>query len=232
MFWRIFMRLALTPLATLLILSLAGCGSTESIKPPTQTQTAIVQGDATTIFWLDERQGFPEILSERVLMGDYGQYSTEYRWRKGIVREIHRDGEVMMDGKLTHQSFVIRYDSEGQAVYQQNRLDGDMRPLRNTDLARYYQQAEQALIQARELKKNGQLFFQGYWSEGILDECDTGREKKLSFEVALPNFIVQRLNQEDNFIAAVGNVGRKTNTVDAIIALNNDSEDCFERPTF
>ncbi|OEE89337.1 peptidylprolyl isomerase [Enterovibrio norvegicus FF-162] len=224
------MRSAVTPLVSLLILSLAGCSSTESAKPPVQTQTAMIQGDATSIYWLDERLGFPETLSERILMGDYGQYSTEYRWRKGIVREIQRDGEVLIDGKLTQQSFLIRYDSEGQAVYQQNRLDGDMRPLRTTDLVRYYQQAEQALSQARELNKSGHQFFQGYWSKGILEECFTDEEKALSFNAAVPSFILQRLNQEDNFIAAMGKVGRKMNTVDAIIALDNDSADCIERP--
>ncbi|CZF85304.1 hypothetical protein GCE9029_04934 [Grimontia celer] len=226
------MRVKASLLVSSLILTLAGCSSTEKIQPPVQTVTATVQGDATSIFWLDERQRFPETLSERVMMGDYGQYSSEYRWRKGVVREIQREGNILVDGELKQQSVLIRYDSEGQAVYQQYRLDGALLPIRSTELVRYYKQAEKALETAQALGKNNKNFFQGYWNEGVFEECGSGDVKTLKFSAEFPDYILQRLRQEDNFIAAAGKVGRNTNTAETIIALDNDSADCFERPEF
>ncbi|MGF1867856.1 DUF1481 domain-containing protein [Enterovibrio norvegicus] len=226
------MHRSVKPLLILFTVALTGCGSTESIQPPTLSQTANVQGDATSIYWLDERQSFPETLTEKVLLGDYGQYSSEYRWRKGVVREIQREGDVLIDGKLKHQAVLIRYDSEGEAVYQQYRVDGDLLPLRTTELVRYAREAEQALANTREQVKKKQTFFQGYWSEGVLEACNTGKEKALTFNVSFPDYLFERLNKEDNFLAAVGKVGRKENTVDTIIALDKDSADCFERPSF
>lgn len=226
------MRVKASLLTVLTLLSLTGCGSTEMITPLTQTITADVKGDSTAIYWLDERQGFPETLTERVMMGDYGSYASEYRFRKGVVREIQRDGNILVDGKVQPISLLIRYDSEGQAVYQQYRLNGDLLPVRGTELVRYSREAEQSLAMARELHSNGRDFFQGYWNEGQFEECGSGKEKALEFETDLPGYIVQRLSQEDNFLAAAGKVGRNLNVVEEVIALDSDSAECFTRPGF
>lgn len=222
---------ALLP-TSLLVLALTGCGSTEMMAPPTQTVTADVKGDSTVIYWLDERQKFPETLTTLSLMGDYGSYGTEYRFRKGIVREIQREGTVFTGDSVKPISLLIRYDSEGQAVYQQYRVDGDLLPVRPTELVRYFREAEQSLAMARELHSNDRNFFQGYWNEGSFEECNTGRELTLKFETVLPSYIVQRLSQEDNFLAAAGKVGRNVNVVEEVIALDSDSAECFVRPSF
>ncbi|KXF80387.1 DUF1481 domain-containing protein [Enterovibrio coralii] len=226
------MRTFVVPLFSLLTIVLAGCSSTETIVPVKTTQTAAVQGDATSIYWLDEKQTFPETLSEIVMMGDYGQYQSEYRWRKGIVREIHRTGTMLDDGKLKPFSLLIRYDSEGQAVYQQYRLDGDLLPIRSTELVKYRRQAEQALESAKTLGKEGQDFFQGYWKAGTFEECGSDREKSLTFDTVLPDYLLQSLDQKSNYLAAIGSVGRRTNTVSDVIMLKGGDAACLARPTF
>ncbi|MDD1783848.1 DUF1481 domain-containing protein [Enterovibrio sp. ZSDZ35] len=226
------MRVIAAPLFSLLVLALAGCSSTEAIVPVKTTQTAAVQGDATSIYWLDEKQTFPETLSEIVLMGDHGQYQSEYRWRKGVVREIHRKGTVLDGGKLKEQSILIRYDSEGQAVYQQYRLDGDLLPIRSTELVKYYRQAEQSLANAKTLGKESQDFFQGYWKAGTFEECGSSSEKTLTFDTVLPDYLLQRLNPQRNFLAAVGEVGRRSNTVNEVIMLGAGDTPCLVRPVF
>lgn len=224
------MRVRAFLLVSSLFFTLAGCSSTETVQPPVQTVTAAVQGDTTRIFWLDERQRFPETLTELVMLGDGTQYASEYRWRKGVVREIQREGNILVDGKMKPQSVLIRYDSEGQAVYQQYRLDGALLPIRGTELVRYYQQAEKALDTAQTLGQDNKSFFQGYWNQGVFEECGTGTVKTLKFSAELPDYILQRLRQEDNFIAAVGKVGGNTITAETIIVLDEGSVECFEKP--
>ncbi|WP_268895550.1 DUF1481 domain-containing protein [Grimontia sedimenti] len=107
-----------------------------------------------------------------------------------------------------------------------------MLPIRTTELIRYYQQAEKALETAKALGKNNKSFFQGYWNEGVFEECGSGEVKTLKFSAEFPDYILRRLKKEDNFIAAVGKVGRNTNAAETIIVLDNDSADCFERPEF
>lgn len=217
---------------SILIASLAGCSSTEMMAPPTQTVTADVKGDSTVIYWLDERQTFPDTLTSLVIMGDYGRYATEYRFRKGVVREIQREGRMLIGESVQPISLLIRYDSEGQAVYQQYRVNGDLLPVRPTELVRYFNEAEQALTASRKLHADNRDFFQGYWNEGHFEECGSGAEKTLAFDVVLPDYVLQRLRQEDNFLAATGKAVRNTITVSQIIALDNDSADCFVRPAF
>ncbi|AMG30807.1 DUF1481 domain-containing protein [Grimontia hollisae] len=224
------MRVRAYLLVSSLFLTLAGCSSTEILQPSVQTVTATVQGNTTRIFWLDERQRFPETLTELAIMGEHGQYSSEYRWRKGVVREIQREGNTLIDGELKHQWVLIRYDSEGQAVYQQYRLNGVLLPIRSTELVRYYQQAQKALEAAQTLGKNKKYFFQGHGNQREFEECGTGDVKTLKFTVAFPDDIQQRLRQEDNFIAAVGTVEGDINTVETMIVLGDGSVNCFEMP--
>ncbi|PKF51131.1 DUF1481 domain-containing protein [Enterovibrio nigricans] len=226
------MRAIAAPLVSFLAVVLAGCSSTEAIVPVKTTQTAAVHGDAASIYWLDEKQTFPETLSEIVLLGDYGQYQSEYRWRRGVVREIQRTGTVLDDGELKEQSVLIRYDSEGQAVYQQYRLDGDLLPIRGTELVKYYRQAEQALASAKALGKEKQDFFQGHWKAGTFEECGSSSEKTLTFDTVLPDYLLQSLDQPSNFLAAVGEVGRKSNTVNEVIILGDGETPCLVRPEF
>ncbi len=176
------MRVKASLLTVLTLLSLTGCGSTEMITPLTQTITADVKGDSTAIYWLDERQGFPETLTERVMMGDYGSYASEYRFRKGVVREIQRDGNILVDGKVQPISLLIRYDSEGQAVYQQYRLNGDLLPVRGTELVRYYREAEQSLATARELHSNDRDFSRATGTKGSLKSVAAAKKRRWSLK--------------------------------------------------
>lgn len=224
------MRVRASFLTSFFVLALAGCGSTEIITPPSQTVTADVQGDSTAIYWLDERQGFPDTLTSMVMMGDYGQYATEYRFRKGVVREIQREGALLVDNAVKPVSMLIRYDSEGQAVYQQYRVNGDLLPIRATEMVRYAREAEQALTTARELHDNKRDFFQGYWDHGLFTACGSDKEKTLKFDLMLPDELVTRLEQKETFLAASGEVGRNSNTVEQIIALEGNG--CIRRPMF
>lgn len=226
------MRVISIPFVFILLASMAGCSSTINIQPPIHTVTATIQSDETQIFWLKERQGKPEKLIALSLMEHDAKYSAEYRWFDGSVREIRGEGNVWIDEKLTPKSLIIRYNTQGLAVYQNYRLDGDLLPIQNAELIRYFKHAEQALKKARELNKNKQNFFQGYWNDSVFEACENKDEKTLSFSESVPKHFIQQMEEQSYFIAAIGQIGRKTNTIEQIILLDPGRTDCFQRPVF
>lgn len=218
---------------SIVLASMVGCNSTAHIQPPVHTITAMVENNLTRIFWLDEHQGRPEKLTELTLIDNHGQYHSEYRWLDGAVREIQREGDLWVNGKLAHQSLIIRYNTQGLAVYQNYLLDNELLPIRKAKLARYRKIAEQALEDAQQLNKNKQNFFQGYWNNPVFEACGSKDEKKLEFAInSVDDVIPPPLGANDHFMAAIGKVGRKKNTVETIILLANENAKCFKRPVF
>lgn len=226
------MRFLTLPFFSYLILSLIGCSSSAKITPPIRTITAMTQGDTSHIYWLDERLNIPQTLTELTLMKGDAKYSREYRWVDNVVREIQGEGDVWIDGKFRHQSFIVRYNSKGLGVYQDNRLDGDLLPIRNTDLVRYYEASQYALKKVKELQKNKEVFFQGHVKNKTFVSCTSDAKKTLIFDENLPLDLIKKVNAPEYFIAAVGGVGGKTDIVEEIIYLGKGNESCFKLPDF
>lgn len=197
-----------------------------------QDVTAKLDPTQTQIFWLDTLQGEPITLTTRTLQGEHGHYQTEYRWLNGVVREIQQTGKVLFAGELRSQSFLIRYDSEGQAVYQQHHFDDEVRPIHLSELNQYYAKAKAALLTAQTQLKKNQVFFQGYWREGVFETCFDDREVKLDFGGLFSTKVYARLKYEDNYIAAIGTQGLGKNKIYQLIALEPESADCITRPLF
>lgn len=216
---------------TLLISTfLFGCSSSDTIPGKRTTVTGSVSDQATRIYWLDTINDEPYQLTEKVSRGKLGWYDADYRWRAGVLRELLLTGQTLKNAQLVPLSVHIRYDTSGRAVYQKYRLDGDVLPLRTTELVTFAREATFSLESARTSADAGVRFFQGYWSDGELTECETDKTKSLKFLPNFPRFVKQRLEMEDNFLAAVGSVGSERNLVSGIVALDDDGRDCIERP--
>ncbi|MFD2176941.1 DUF1481 domain-containing protein [Veronia pacifica] len=209
---------------------LFGCSSTGNTPDKDTIVTGSVSDQASRIYWLDTIKDAPSRLTEKTTLGREGHYDADYRWRAGVLREVILQGSVRDGDKMLPMSVHIRYDTNERAVYQKYRLNGSVLPLRKAELVKYAREANFSLESAKAASKAGIRFFQGYWSDGELTECDTDKTKTLKFMPSFPRFVKQRLEMEDNFIAAVGSVGNTSNLVSGIIALDTDSADCIERP--
>lgn len=216
------------PFIALFLASIVGCTSADNVTSPVRSITAMTQEDSTRIFWLDERLGHPEKLTELFLKGSETQFNTEYRWLDGVVREIQGEGDVWIEGKLKNQSFIIRYDSKGLGVYQNNRVDGDLLPIKNVELNRYYQQSKNAFKTAKGLEKGKQFFFQGHLRNRTFENCTSNVRKTLRFDKTFPSNWNEKINSDEFFIAAVGRIGGKTDVVEEIVYLGELNKPCFE----
>ena len=221
------MRLALTVFAVFI---LNGCASIQSSQPLSQYVTAIAKDDQRQIIWLDERVNTPEKLTQLMLFGRAGYYQTEYRWNEGVLREIDREEEKVVDGELSNISMRIRFDHNGQAVYQQYLVNDEIFPIKNDQLTRYYKQAQSTYQTAQSLIEQNKFFFQGYIQEGKIRECGTNRNKLLT--ISDPLYANDIFDNEKRFIAAMGTVSFMRNTAEVVIALEDADFPCFTRPVF
>lgn len=220
------------PFFSFFVLFVMGCSSTANVTPPIRTVTAMTQNDTSQIFWLDERLTSPETLTHLTLMKGDARYSTQYRWVDGLVREIQGEGDVLIDGEFKHQSFIVRYNSKGLGVYQNNRLNGDLFPIRNTELIRIFERSQYALKKALSLRNKKQLLFQGYFRNGTFESCISDAKKTLIFDEDLSSEMLEKVNADEYFMAAVGTVGGKTDIVEEIIYLGEITEPCFKPFSF
>lgn len=211
---------------------LAACSSVERNVNVEQLVTGSVTPKATQIYWLDRAQNTPILLTTLTTESDLVHYSTEYRWRDGLVREIERRGKVMSEGSLVSQRFLIRYDSSGQAVYQQHQFDGETRPIHLSELNQFYAKANDEYRLANELLAKKQVFFQGHSRHGAFETCYTQQTKTLQFNQAVSKKAYNRLKNEDNFIAAVGFSEPQKNIIEQVIAIEPYQVVCIKRPEF
>lgn len=225
-------------LSTLLLsLFLFGCSSNPSdeqrIKSVTLTGGQI-QGDATSFYWYTRRLQQSLNASDYVTMGDYGWYQTTYRWEKNILVEAVREGEMLdsTDGLIPYMMHV-RYNGNGEAVYQRYRKNGRIFPLMPTQLAQFQDQSTYLIAKVEGLNKDDISLFQGEWDGETFNSCDGKQYSQLEFNQILPNFVVARLSGLDSFISFLGeekNRDKKILKMSELLLLTDDSYKCVIRP--
>lgn len=209
--------------------TLAGCSSGDANIPLSTTQTGKVTGDYAALYWLDERQDYPQLLDELVVLGDYGSYRSKYIWRAGVLREVMREGKVLIDNAATDISVHLRYDSNEEPVYQRYRENGELVPLSSAQLIQFASDAELSLASARQQYRQGIRLIQGHWQNGRLTECDSGKNKKLSFNDNIPTALTQQAKQADALLVGLGKSGLSTVQVETVIDLL-PGHACLSRP--
>lgn len=217
-------------LVTFILVILNGCSSIQSAKPLTQKVTATAKDDTKQILWLDERVNDPERLTQLVLVGDSEQYQTEYRWKDGTLREIERLRQKRVDGELEQQVLQIRYDKNGQANYQKYLVNDEILPLNNTQLTRYYKEAEATLNLAHALIESNEFFFQGYIQHGKISQCVTEKNKLLT--ISDPLYASDIFDDKKQFLAAVGPSNFVRDVAEVVILLAGQDYACITRPEF
>ncbi|AAW86891.1 DUF1481 domain-containing protein [Aliivibrio fischeri] len=225
-------------LSTLLLSTfLFGCSSNPSdeqrIKSVTLTGGQI-QGDATSYYWYTRRLQQPIVASDYVTMGDYGWYKTTYRWEKETLVEAVREGEMLdSESELIPYSMHIRYNGNGEAVYQRYDKDGRILPLMPAQLIQFQDQSKYLVTKVEALNKDDIKLFQGEWDGETFYSCDGKQYDQLEFNQILPNFVVARLSGLDSFISFLGQETRRDKNelkMSELLLLTDDSYSCVERP--
>ncbi len=187
-------------------------------------------GDATSFYWYTEKLGFPVSGSDYVSSGDYGWYQSEYRWVENQVREVIREGEQLSDSNgLIPYRVHVRFNKDGQAIYQQYRLDDKVRPLNEEQLLRYQQEASSLVIQAKDQNSKGVDLIQGYWDGTEFETCSGRTYTSVEFNHALPSFVINRLASIDSYVAFLGSTRGSKVVVEELLMLAEDDHSCIER---
>ncbi|MDV6254281.1 DUF1481 domain-containing protein [Vibrio sp. EA2] len=214
-------------------LSLVGCSSVETpnLEQFTHFTGGKTEGDASSLYWMTERLTRVSTAADYVTSGEYGWYQSDYRWDEGELRELNRKGD-QIDAKHGMVPFQIhiRFNKDGEAVYQQYRLNNKVLPLQPDQLARFKQEANDVVTSVKARSRNGQSLIQGYWNGELLEACDGKEFTTLEFNQTLPKFVIDRLASVDSYIAFIGRESRNKVTIDELLLLKGDDFDCVQRP--
>ncbi len=222
-------------LPAVLTLLLFGCSSapTPNLSQITESSAGQRQGDSVSLYWLTERLGKPETAADYVTSGDYGWYQSNYRWSEDSLREVIREGEKLTVGDgLTSYRLHIRFNSAGEAVYQQYKEGNRVFPLRPDEINQYKGSAALVLDYVQENTERSLRLYQGIWNGESFETC-TGQEfTKVSFEEPLPGYIVDRIKGLESFAVINGRNVIKNLQVHSLLMLSDGSAECIERPNF
>jgi hypothetical protein len=213
--------------ALVLSILILGCASSKNDEQQLRTYSGGSRtGDATSFFWYTENFSLPYQGSDYVVSKQHGWYQTYYRWLDSRVSEIVRKGEMLGDGKLVPFSLHLRFNSAGEAVYQQYRVDRAVRPLQNNTLQGFLAQAEAI---ASDTKNQQELsLIQGYWDGKQFETCSGEEYEKLEFNKTLPSFVIDRLANIDNYLAFIGVIRFGEIYIEELLILDGDDHDCIE----
>lgn len=212
---------------------IAGCSSsvdTSNFTQMSQFSGGQRTGDATSYYWYTERASQALSASDHVTSETYGWYETSYRWDEGSVREVVRKGEQLKDGDLVPYTAHVRFNKDGEAVYQQYRVNKKILPLNEGQLERYVLEAKAITKMTKDQNKQGLELIQGYWDGSTFERCNGPDYNKVEFNHTLPNFVMSRLSTLDNYIGFLGKIRNNTVYIDELLILADDDHDCIERP--
>ncbi|USD60616.1 DUF1481 domain-containing protein [Vibrio sp. SCSIO 43140] len=222
-----------TLLVSLLAATLIGCSSTPSpslnqFSNYTGGQTL---GDATSFYWYTEKLTRPYSAADYVNMNDYGWYQSNYRWEGDTLREFVREGvqNEIETGEVTYRIHV-RFNKDGEAIYQQYRRNGKVLPVKKAQLENYQREASLLVERVKEQDSDGLELVQGHWDGETLETCNGIEFSDIKFEESLPNFVVKRLAEVESYVAFLGSTRLTGARVEQLLMLAEGSKDCIPKP--
>ena len=223
-------------LAVLLSIAvLTGCSSQTSLNDANEQLTYYsggqVMGGVTSFYWYTEKLSLPYSAADYVNAGDHGWYKTEYRWVDKKLRELVRTGEQLKgDSRVIPYSLHVRFNKDGEAIYQQYRLDHKVLPLKADKLLLLTQEAANIAKNTKSQHRSGMRLIQGYWDGEKFETCTGESFHHVEFKTTLPSFVVHRLSTIDSYAAFIGRVKAKEVSVEELLMLDEDSHQCVTRP--
>ncbi len=222
--------------AFLAILVLAGCSSATTPLRQNAQVTEFVGGesdaDKTSLYWVTERFETPESSTDDVKFSDNTWYQSHYLWDGDNLREMTRVGErLTKSGNKVPFQMTLRFSQNGEAVYQRMRINGKVMPMRSEQIGEVRTQADELVAKSKSQRDAGLELIQGYWEDGTFTTCGGREYTNIEFKQALPKFLIERLKEEDNFAAFIGEFDSSKVVVDQMLVLKHGGFDCIERPT-
>lgn len=190
-----------------------------------------VESDVTSLYWHTERLDRPLTAADYVTLEDHSWYKTNYRWSDNVLREIAREGQANnRKGLLEPFSVHIRYNSEGEPVYQQFRQNGKVLPLTSDVLLQYLKESQHVIRTVKTQEEKSIVLFQGIWNGDRFLSCDGKEYEELEFNKVLPSFVISRLSSVESFIAFLGHRKDNVLSISNLLLLADENHGCIEQP--
>lgn len=184
-------------------------------------------GDATSFYWYTERLVLPSSAADYVSSGDYGGYQTNYRWDEGSLRELKREGSLLSKNSLVPYSIHLRFNKEGEAVYQQYRVDGKVLPLSKEQLYVYLAQSQYVASVTKD--NRGLSLIQGVWDGEVFASCTGDQYSQLEFNQSLPN-VDMSSSSSKHYFAFIGKVRNNRVYVEKLLVQADENHGCINKP--
>ncbi len=223
-------KLLLTSLITSLLIGCSSSVPSPNLEQFTEYSGGHIAGDATSLFWYTERLSQPSSGADYVTAGDYGWYKTDYRWSEGSVRELIREGEQLGDDGLVPYRVHVRFNKDGQAIYQRYRLDGKVLPINQESLSRYLAEAQSVIDSTKESDSSNYELIQGIWDGSTFETCSGRVYDSVEFNQTLPSFVINRLSTIDSYVAFLGRSRLNRLQVEELLMLADEDHECITRP--
>lgn len=188
-------------------------------------------GNTVSYFWYTENNSNPVEASDHVVSDKDGWYESNYRWGDAGIRDVRRDGQMMKDGQRVPFSVHIRYNSDGEAVYQLYQVNGKVFPLSDVALTEYLQHGQEIATFTKQQDKQGLSLIQGFWDGERFETCDGNEYSSVEFAQTLPNFVVDRLSSIDNYLVLLGRIKNGRVYMSELLVLDDDGHECVEKPS-
>ncbi|NOH29337.1 DUF1481 domain-containing protein [Vibrio mediterranei] len=222
-----------TLLVSLLVATLAGCSSSPSpsLNQYSEYTGGQTLGDATSLYWYTERLTKPFSAADYVNINDYGWYKSNYRWSGDTLREFVREGvQNELESGSVNYRIHVRFNKDGEAIYQQYRRNGKVLPIKRAQLENYQREADLLVERVKEQDSDGLELIQGHWDGKSLETCSGIEFNNIKFEQSLPDFVVQRLAEVESYVAFLGSTRLTGAKVEQLLMLSDGSTDCIKRP--
>ncbi|WP_261816204.1 DUF1481 domain-containing protein [Vibrio gallicus] len=218
-------------------LVLAGCSSATTPLRQNAQITQFAGGesntDRTSFYWLTEKLNNPESSTDDVKFADNTWYQSHYTWDGNYLREITRVGERRNNsGDKVPFQMTLRFSQAGEAVYQRMQINGRVMPMKNGQIGEVRSQAGEVVSKSRSQRNEGLSLIQGHWKDGVFTTCNGDEYRNIQFKQPLPKLLVDRIKEEENFAAFIGELGGKKIVVDQMLLLKHGGYACIERPMF
>ncbi|MDE1309910.1 DUF1481 domain-containing protein [Vibrio aestuarianus subsp. cardii] len=220
-------KLLLSSLCSFLLIGCTASSHSPNIDQYLNYTSGQTMGDATSFYWYTERLILPNTAADYVNSGEYGGYQTNYRWDEGSLRELKREGSLLSNDGLVPYSVHLRFNKEGEAVYQQYRVDGKVLPLSKEQLAVYLAQSQHVISITKD---NSDLsFIQGVWDGEVFASCTGNQYRQVEFDQSLQSVDMSASSQK-HYLAFLGKVRNNRVYVQKLLIQGDENHGCVNKP--
>lgn len=176
-------------------------------------------------YWADVVDQQPLKAYDHVKRNNHTSYDSEYHWQNGVLSEVIRQGERMSRQGSERQTFRthLRFDEQGQAVYQQDKVNQQVFPLTAHAIADIKQQADHVITTLLN-SKSSRYLIQGFWDGQQFHSC----HRRFHYTLDDETTVLLAGKVTPTYVAGMGYTTSQKVMVKQILDMDANRDSCLE----